>query len=146
MLKKINEEIVAAMKSKDFFRRDVLRMIKSCIEEESKKAKDKRTEIEVICAYYTKLEKATFIKNIAQDFIDKTKREMAIVKEFMPQEISVDEAYKILDDYLSTVKPAEINKGILIAYVKSEGKKIGKIVSGRVAFMAVDSYMKKNGV
>jgi len=145
MLSKINSEIVSAMKSKDQFRRDVLRMIKSKIEEENKKSKNKRDEIEVICAYYTSLEKATLIKGISQDFIDKTNSELSIIKEFMPQEITVDEIEEMISEYMAEqYSAAPPNKGALISYVKQKGKELKKIVPGRIVFMAVDAYMKKD--
>jgi len=129
MIKKLNSEIRQAMSDKNSFRRDVLRMMKSQLEEESKKKKS-RQDIDVIQAYKKKLQKATEIKGIPEDFILKTNKEVDIIDEFLPREITMDEAINIGKASKLTTKQD------LIAHIKAKSKELEYICPGRIAFLA----------
>ena len=146
MLDKINAEIKIAMKNKDTFRLMVLRMMKSQIEEESKKKKNIGSDIDVLVAYSNKLKKGLTIKNIPQVFIDKTNAELAIVQSFLPQQLLFDEAVKIARDFLASnpnIGSPPANKSEVIAHIKKTAKDLKKICPGRIAFLGADKALSK---
>lgn len=141
MIKKLNEEIIKSMKSKDSFRKDVLKMLKSLIEEESKKKSDKQSDSDVVIGYHKKLEKSLYIKNIPQDFIDKTTKELEIIKEFMPSEFSTQEIRNLILAFIDEngyIGPV----GEMMGFLKKKAKATGKILNSRKAIVLINKQLK----
>lgn len=138
MLKKLNEEIKQALKSQNKLRLMTLRMVKSQIEEEGKKKGPRRTDVDVSISYCKKLEKSLEIKNLPQDFIDKTKQEIEIIKEFLPIDLNFEEAFKIAKESLGFG-----DTGLIVAEIKRRAINMGKICSGRIAFLATKEALEK---
>ena len=115
----------------------VLRMIKSEIERLSKD-KSSKTELEIIESYKKKLEKSISIKNVPEYFINKVKQEIEIVKQFLPEELTLQEAIDIAKENITN--KSESSKTIVA--VKKRAKELNKICPGRIAFLAVKEVLE----
>lgn len=135
---KINSEIIKAMKSKETFRLSVLRMMKSQLEEEAKKVGTHRPDLDVIQAYSKKLEKGLEIKNLPQDFIDKTKNEIKIIQEFLPKEATVQEMLDMLKDHNF------IDKSEVFNHLKEQCKLKNLMYSGKLGFEVYNLWAGTN--
>jgi hypothetical protein len=95
-----------ALRNKDKLRLSTLRMIRATIKNAEISKKDKLTEDEVtgiIISYFKKLEESLdiFIKNQRVELADKAKKEIKIVKEYLPEQLSEKEVKKIAKEIIS---------------------------------------------
>lgn len=110
MKDRILKDIVTSMKEKDKERLSVLRMVKGAIqlEEINKKETLKDEDVIGVLAKQIKTRKesiAEFEKGNRQDLIDQTNREIAILEEYMPEQLSMEEVEKIIEEAFESVKP-----------------------------------------
>lgn len=138
MLKKINDSIINSMKSKNDFKKDVLKMLKTDLLMNVKVGSPK-TELEVIMAYHKKLKKAVEDPKFQSktEFIDKTKKEMKIVEEFLPEELSKDKIIEITKKHLHLKKMGDIMKEI-----KKDILQEGYSFDGRIVSQIVKNIIK----
>lgn len=122
MLNKINQKIIEAMKAKDSFKADALKMVKTELQN-NQKSKSPQSEISVISSYYKKLAKGLEIENA--DFVAKVKAEMAVVAEFVPKELTDDEIRVFISKH-STLPSNEIMKN-----VKKDIEESGNLFDGK---------------
>ena len=110
MKEKILNDLLSAMKSQDKERLSVLRMVKGAMQLEEINKKSVLTDEEVIgvLAKQIKTRKesiAEFKKGNRDDLIEKTNKEIEILNEYMPEQLSDDEVIKIIDDAFNKVNP-----------------------------------------
>lgn len=107
MKEKINEEIKNAMKAKDKFRLNVLKLLKSKLEHNNKDI------TQIIKSHYKSLAKSQeFFKDEALVELEK---ELDIIKEFLPKELSKEEYSALVDKHLELG-----NMGAIIKAIKEE--------------------------
>lgn len=107
---KINEDLKEAMKNKDKERLNVIRMVKSAIQLSKIELKHDLTDEEVIdvISKQIKMRKDSineFAKANRGDLVEQYKKEITILKEYMPEQISIDEVTKIIDETFAKVNP-----------------------------------------
>ena len=109
--KKINEDIVAAMKAKDKQLSTILRMTKASMQNEAINLKRELTDEEVITIIGKQIKAlkesiAEFTKGNRSDLVERSEQELKILEVYMPEAISDEEAIKLLDEVIETVKPS----------------------------------------
>lgn len=140
MKDRILKDIVTSMKEKDKERLSVLRMVKGAIqlEEINKKETLKDEDVIGVLAKQIKTRKesiAEFEKGNRQDLIDQTNREIAILEEYMPEQLSMEEVEKIIEETFESVKPESMkDMGRIMKEVtpKLKGKADMSMVSTKI--------------
>jgi uncharacterized protein YqeY len=110
MRERILNDIVKAMKSSDKKVLSVLRMVKGSIELEEIKLKKELNDDEVnqIVSKQIKTRKESiefFEKGNREDLINSTKEEIEILEKYLPEQMSIEEVNKIIDEAFLNVKP-----------------------------------------
>jgi len=137
MLEKLSEDIKTAMKSRDQFRLDVLRMMKSKIMLVDTKGKISEAECFKILATYSKRLKESideFKKVERLDAVEKTENELKIVEEYLPKQMSDEEIKKLVLDAIQKTGAAskkemgKVMKEALASNATLDGNKVKDIV------------------
>ena len=110
MKDRILKDLLSAMKSQDKERLSVLRMVKGAIQLDEINKKSDLTDDEVIAvlAKQIKTRKESIVefeKGNRSDLIEKTNKEIEILNEYMPEQLSDEEINKIIDDAFNKVNP-----------------------------------------
>ena len=137
MVEQLEKDMIEAMKSKDKDRLTVIRMVKAALKQEQidhKKEVNDDLLIDVVNKQI-KMRKdsiAEFEKGARQDLIDKTQSEIDILKVYLPEQLSIEEVNKIIDEIFDEVKPEgqkDMGKVMKEAQAKLKGKADMKEVS-----------------
>lgn len=113
MYNQIENDLITAMKAADKFKVSVLRMLKSNLQAEKINKKCDLTEAEVISVIkkqvkVRKASKEEYLKYNRQDLADSLEQEIAILKKYLPEELTKEELDAIIDEVFATVKPQSI--------------------------------------
>jgi hypothetical protein len=136
--KKIDKDLIMALKSKDELKVNTLRFLKAAIKNFAieKKAKELKDEdiIQVIRKQTKQRQEAisAYEKGNRLDLAEKEKKEFEILKSYMPQDLSEDELKKIISEAINetaakTIK--EMGKVMSVVMPKVAGRAEGKLVS-----------------
>lgn len=142
MLEKFNQDIISAMKSKEQVRLTVLRMVKGAMQLESiNNKKEINDDLLIDCvSKQIKLRNdsiSEFEKAGRTDLVDKNKEEVAILMEYLPSQLSLEELDNVLDEVFGIVNPTS-NKDM-----GSIMKEITPRVKGRTDMKLVSEKIKK---
>lgn len=145
ILKKINEDLVASMKSKaegSDLKTTTLRMIKSAIKnaEIAKREKGELTEEDIIGVLTTMVKQRKesveqYEKANRKDLAEKENKEIAFIQEYMPKQLTPDELDKIIKTTIhetGVTSMKEIGKLMKELMPKIKGKADGKFVNQRI--------------
>ena len=110
MRTQIIEDLKQAMKAQDKKRLSVIRMVKGAMQMEELNLKRELTDDEVIgiIAKQIKTRKESiteFAKGNRTDLIEATQAEIAILEEYMPEQLSKEEVNQIIEDAFDEIKP-----------------------------------------
>lgn len=110
MREKILNDLKETMKNQDKQKLSVIRSIKEAIMLEEIKNKSELNDEEIISiiAKQVKTRKESIIefeKGNRQDLIEKTTNEIKILETYLPEQISLEEAKKIIDEVFQEAKP-----------------------------------------
>lgn len=110
MRQKILDDIIAAMKSKDKETLTVLRMVKGAmqLEEINKKRELNDDEVIAVIAKQIKTRKESIVefeKGNRTDLIDQANAEIEILNKYMPEQLSIEEITKVVEEVFEAVKP-----------------------------------------
>jgi len=110
MRERILKELMQAMKAQDKEKLSVLRMVKGAIQLEEINKKKELSDDEVIAVISkqikTRKESITeFKKGNREDLVEQTEKEINILNEYMPAQLSEEEIIKIIDDAFNEVNP-----------------------------------------
>ena len=140
---RINEDLKAYMKSKDTFKLGVVRMVKGAVQLEKinlKKEELSDEEIIKLISKQIKMRKdsiAEFTKAGRDDLVQQNEKEIEVLKEYMPEEMSEEEVINIINEAISTTGASNI---------KEMGKVMREVtpkVSGRFDMGRVSSIIKE---
>ena len=131
------EEMKQAMKSNDKLRLSTIRMIRSALknkEIELRKKLEDEEVIKVIQAMVRKGEESVeqFQTGGRRDLVEKEKKEIEILKSFLPQPLSQEEMLKIIDQSIQETQassPKDIGKVMKSVMPKMGGKADGKLIN-----------------
>ena len=137
MVEKLEKDIIEAMKAKEKERLTVIRAVKAALKQEQidhKKEINDELLIDVV-NHQVKMRKDSiteFEKGARQDLIDKTQREIDILMNYLPEQLSGEEVLKAIDEIFAEVKPEsqkDMGKVMKEANQKLKGKADMKEVS-----------------
>ncbi|MEE3343835.1 MAG: GatB/YqeY domain-containing protein [Bacilli bacterium] len=117
---KINEDLKEAMKAKDKDRLSVIRMLKSAITLAKIELKHDLNDGEVldIVAKQIKMRKDSieeFSKANRDDLVNQYQKEIDILNTYLPEQLSIEEVNKIIDEIFAEIKPEGIKQmGIIM--------------------------------
>ncbi len=111
MFEKVNNDLVAAMKSGDKFTLSVLRMLKSAIiYEQTNGEKHELTDDDIMSVIkkQVKTRKTSMEEYLSydrKDLADNLQKEIDILSKYLPEELSDEELIKIIDEIIIELKP-----------------------------------------
>ena len=134
---KLVEEMKQAMKSNDKLRLSTIRMIRSGLknkEIELRKKLEDEDILKVIQVLVRKGEESVeqFQTGGRMDLVEKEKREIEILKSFLPQPLSHEEILKVIDQSIQETQassPKDIGKVMKSVIPKIGGKADGKLIN-----------------
>ena len=111
MKEKLQKDLISAMKAHDKKVIDVIKLVKATIQNEEINLKKELSDDEVlsIITKQVKMRKdaiVEFEKAQRDDLIEAYNKEIEILNEYLPKALTVEEAYKIIDEAFDLVKPA----------------------------------------
>lgn len=139
---RINEDLKVYMKSKDTFKLGVVRMVKGAVQLEKINLKREELSDEEIIKLISKQIKmrkdsiAEFTKAGRDDLVQQNEKEIDVLKEYMPEEMSEEEVINIINEAISSTGASNI---------KEMGKVMREVtpkVSGRFDMGRVSSIIK----
>ena len=110
MKERINKDFITAMKNKEKEKLAVIKMVRGAIQLEELNKKKELTDDEIvsIIAKQIKTRKESsveFEKGNRQDLIEKTKEEIKILEEYMPEQMGEEEVNKVIDEVFAQLNP-----------------------------------------
>lgn len=126
MFGKITKDLTEAMKAKDTFRTSVLRMLKSALKNEEINKKSPLTDDEVLAIIKKQVKTRKDSMNEyasynRMDLADSLQKEIDILNEYLPEELSDEELEKIVKETITKVKAESIKQmGMVIKTISSE--------------------------
>ena len=142
LLKKINDDLIASMKSRDDLKTTTLRMIKSSIKnaEIAKRGKGELTEDDVLGVLSTMVKQRKdsveqYQNANRNDLADKESAEISIIQAYLPEQLSVEEIDEIIKTAIrdaGVTSAKEMGKLMKELMPKVKGKADGKLVNQRV--------------
>lgn len=128
LLEQISNDLKDAMKSKDKEKLNVIRSLKSAVGLKKIELKHELNDEEIIdvIAKQVKMRKESiveFTKGKRDDLIEQYQKEIDVLKGYLPEQISKEEAIKIIEEAFDKVKP-ENNKqmGLIMKEVSNKLK------------------------
>ena len=140
MFDKIKNDMVKAMKEQDKFRLSVIRMIKGSIDKERIDKKIEITDEVVIDVLAKELKtreesKLEFSKAGRNDLVEGLDKEIAIIKEYLPEPLTDEEVDKIINDAFKETEASSIKdmgKVMKVVTPKVKGRCDMKEVSSKI--------------
>lgn len=110
LFEKINNDMISYMKNKDSFSLGVIRMVKGAIQLEKINLKRDLNDDEVIAVIAKQIKMRNdsiteFEKANRNDLVEQTKKEVELLKQYMPEELSDDEIDKIITEAFASINP-----------------------------------------
>lgn len=138
LLDTINNDMKNYMKEKDSFSLGVVRMVKGAIQLESINKKKELTDEEIISVILKQIKMrkdsiVEFEKGNRQDLVEQNKKEIEILNKYMPEQLSMEEINKIIDEAFLLIKPTSSKEqGLIMKEItpKLKGRADMSLVSG----------------
>ena len=138
---RLDEDLMDAMRSRDVLRRSVLRLLRSAIQNEEiekQAALDDDAVVGVLARQAQQRRESieAFAKGGRQDLVEKEKSELALILEYLPEQMSIEEITRMVQqaiDEVGATGPQDIGKlmGMVMPQVrgKAEGREVSSIAS-----------------
>ena len=144
LLEKINGDMINYMKSKDNFSLGVIRMVKGALQLEKINKKRDLTDEEVISVIAKQIKMRNdsineFKKANRMDLVEQNEKEIAILNEYMPVQLTEDEINEIIDLAFEKINPTS-NKdfGLIMKEVSPKDK--GRADMGMISAKIKDRF------
>lgn len=142
LLEKINNDMKDAMRNKDSFALSVIRMVKGAIQLDQINKKRDLTDEEIIDVInkQIKLRKDSineFSKANRNDLVDQNQKEIEILLNYMPKQLTEEEIIKIIDEVFANIKPTDNT------FIGPIMKEITPRVRGKADMGLVNSIIKE---
>lgn len=140
LYEKMKQDLISAMKEKDKDKMTVLRMVKGAMQLEhinNKKEENEELLIDTVSKQIKMRNDSIveFEKGNRQDLIDQTKKEIEILKEYLPKQLTDDEVNQIINEVFNKVNPSSPkDMGLVMREVTPllKGKADMKLVSEKI--------------
>ena len=135
MVEKLKNDMIEAMKNKEKERLTVIRMVKAGMDQEHidrKREINDELLIDVVSKQVKMREESIleFEKGNREDLIEKTKKEIEILKAYLPEQLSESEVVEEIEKIFAEVKPESV-------------KDMGKVMKEATAKLRGRADMKK---
>lgn len=137
LVEKINDDVKQAMKSQDKEKLSVVRMVKSAVQLAKIELKHDLSDEEVIdvVAKQIKMRKDSieeFTKAERNDLVEQYQREVEILNEYIPEQLSSEEVTKIIEEVFDKIKPTSPKQmGLIMKEITPKVK--GKFDMGEIS-------------
>ena len=148
LLEQLSKDMVEAMKNKDSFTLGVIRMAKGAIQLEGINKKKELTDEDVVSVISKQIKMrndsiSEFTKANRTDLVEQNKKEIEILSKYMPEQLSLDEVNKILDEAFALINPTTSkDMGLIMKEVTPKLK--GKADMGQVTANIKERIAKIN--
>jgi len=142
LVEKLNEDMKVAMKSQDKETLNVVRMVKSAVQLAKIELKHDLSDEEVVdvVAKQIKMRKDSieeFSKASRNDLVEQYNREIEILNNYMPEQLSIEEVNKIIDEAFASINPTSPKQmGLIMKEVNPKVR--GKFDMGEVSKIIKD--------
>ncbi len=145
MFDKIQSDYIAAFKAKETIKKDVLGLLKGAILNAKIDKKDDLTDEEIINLVEKQIKlrkdsKEEYIKANKMDVVEQLDQEISVLMEYMPEQLSIEEINKIIDDAFDVVKPtSQKEMGLIMKEVtpklkgKADMKEVSNIIKDKLS-------------
>lgn len=128
MFETVKSDLIKAMKEQDKFKLDVIRMLKSAIQNEAIAQKKDLSDDEVLGVIKREVKKRNssieeYTKYGKTEMVESLKKEVAILSEYLPEELSDEALEKIIDEVIAEVGASDIKA--MGSVIKAVGAKVG---------------------
>ena len=139
---RINKDIVDYMKNKDSFSLGVVRMVKGAIQLEKINLKRELNDDEVIAVIGKQIKMrndsiSEFEKANRSDLVDQYKKEIELLSKYMPEQLSLEEINKIIDEAFASINPTSTKDMGLIM------REVSPKLKGRADMAKVNAIIKE---
>ena len=141
MFAKIKKDLMTAMKEQEKFKLSVLRMLKSTLQAEEINKKEALTDDEVLSVIKKQVKvRAASLEEYKSynriDLANDLEKEINILKEYLPKELSNEELEKIIEEKFEEINPTSIkDMGTII-------KAVSNVVGTRADMSIVSKKIK----
>lgn len=143
MFEKINEDLKNSLKSGDKFKLSVLRMLKSALQLEQINKKSSLNDSDVINVIKKQVKQRNdSVKEYESlnksDVVESLKEEIAILSNYLPEEASLEDITKVIDEAFLEIKPTSMKEmGLIMKYVNEhlsnvDNSKVSAIVKEKL--------------
>lgn len=144
LLDKINSDMINYMKSKDNFSLGVIRMVKGALQLEKINKKRDLTDEEVISVIAKQIKMRNdsineFKKANRMDLVEQNEKEIAILNEYMPVQLTEDEINEIIDLAFEKINPTS-NKDFGLIMKEVSPKVKGRADMGMISAKIKDRF------
>lgn len=128
LLEQINNDMISYMKNKDSFSLGVVRMVKGAIQLEKINKKRDLTDEEVVAVIAKQIKMRNdsiteFSKANRTDLVEQYQKEITLLEGYMPEQLSIEEIKKIIDEAFTKVNPTSSkDMGLIMKEVSSKLK------------------------
>lgn len=145
MFDRIQSDYIAAFKAKETVKKDVLGLLKGAILNAKIEKKEDLTDDEIINIVEKQIKlrkdsKEEYIKANKQDVVDQLDEEISVLMEYMPEQLSIEEVNKIIDDAFDAIKPSSPrDMGLIMKEVtpklkgKADMKEVSNIIKNKLS-------------
>ena len=134
---RINNDLKEAMKNKDEIKKDTITLLRSAILQVEKDNQKQLSEDEMLAIVSKEVKKrkesiADYEKANREDIVQKLKKEIEILSEYLPEQLSEEEIIKIVEEAINetgATSPRDMGKVMQAIRPKTNGKADGKVVS-----------------
>ena len=125
------------MKNKDEIKKDTITLLRSAILQVEKDNQKQLSEDEMLAIVSKEVKKrkesiADYEKANREDIVQKLKKEIEILSEYLPEQLSEEEIIKIVEEAINetgATSPRDMGKVMQAIRPKTNGKADGKVVS-----------------
>ena len=142
LIEKLNEDMKIAMKAQDKETLNVIRMVKSAVQMAKIELKHDLSDEEVVDVISKQIKMrrdsiVEFGKASRDDLVSQYNREIDILNRYMPEQLSIDEVNKIIDEAFDLIKPTSPKQmGLIMKEVNPKVR--GKFDMGEVSKLIKD--------
>ena len=142
LTERINNDLKEAMKSKDSFRLGVIRMVKGAMQLAKPNPREELTDDDVIAVVSKQIKMRNdsineFAKAGREDLVEQNKKEIEVLKAYMPEQLTEEELTEIIDKVFNKVKPTSSKDIGLIM------KSLSPLVKGKADMSLVNKIVKE---
>ncbi len=144
MVEKLKNDMIVAMKNKEKEKLTVIRMVKAAMDQEHIDHKKEINDDLLIDVVNKQIKMrrdsiVEFEKGNREDLIEKVKSEIEILMTYLPEQLSMEDVIKIIDEIFAEVKPEgqrDMGKIMKEAQAKLKGKadmkSVSEIIKGKL--------------